>query len=152
MKGSLLGKFTYLFCFMAGVLVGYGIVTLTNTKENIGNTKDNTLLREAGDSVFFVENKEEIKQPEFVLLPSTQTQASKEDTAALQPTSKPISLIEPSPISIYNSTSAEAPTIESMKTSVVSAAVSTITPIPKVTAAPAMKEDNTDISKDKLPS
>ena len=45
-RGSLLGKFLYLFCAVAGVLVGYGIVTWNGAKENIDNTKDNTLIRE----------------------------------------------------------------------------------------------------------
>ena len=54
MKGSL-WKFTYLFCATAGILAGYGISALIDGKENKPNinTKDNTLVREAGDSVFF---------------------------------------------------------------------------------------------------
>ena len=55
MKGSLLWKLMYIFCALAGLLAGYGIFTLTGQKEIEPNeiTKDNTLVREAGDSVFF---------------------------------------------------------------------------------------------------
>lgn len=119
MKGSLLGKFLYLFCAMAGVLVGYGIVTWNAAKENIDNTKDNTLIREAEDSVFFVEENEKIKQPENSAfqtqdamhqesvsseLPyATQTAVDSEifSMAQTPPSSEP-ALISTSPLSLQN--------------------------------------------------
>ena len=70
MKGSLLRKSMYLFCAMAGMLAGYGIVTFHTAKENIDNTKDNTLIRENGDSVFFAEENVETKQLEILIMPT----------------------------------------------------------------------------------
>ena len=61
MKGSI-WKLMYLFCAMAGILAGYGIFTLTGTK-------DNTLVREDGNSVFFYEETEHSKQPEASVTP-----------------------------------------------------------------------------------
>ena len=54
MKGSFLWKLAYVFCALAGILAGYGIVSLTSAGEK-DITKDSTLVREAGDSVFFDE-------------------------------------------------------------------------------------------------
>ena len=60
MKGSLFWRFAYLCCALTGILAGYGMFSLTGVKENredIG-TKDNTLVRETGDGVFFDEEGE----------------------------------------------------------------------------------------------
>lgn len=55
MKGSLLWKLMYLFCALTGCLAGYGIFYLANGQDIKPNTitKDNTLVRESGDGVFF---------------------------------------------------------------------------------------------------
>lgn len=55
MKGSMLWKLGYVFCALAGLLAGYGIFTLTSSDEVKPNaiTKDNTLVRESENSVFF---------------------------------------------------------------------------------------------------
>ena len=66
MKGSLLWKLMYVFCALAGCLAGCGIVSLTGSGEHNPNTitKDNTLVREYGDGVFFVERKTEVPSGE----------------------------------------------------------------------------------------
>ena len=56
MKGSFLWKLAYVFCALAGILAGYGIVSLTSAGEK-DITKDNTLVREAGDSVFLMKEQ-----------------------------------------------------------------------------------------------
>lgn len=73
MKGSLLWKFMYLFCAMAGILAGYGVFSLTTGKDNPSDvgTKDNTPVREVGDGVFFDAEKKdspgsEISGPAYV--------------------------------------------------------------------------------------
>jgi len=73
MKGSLFWKFAYLCCALTGILAGYGVFSLTGVKENredIG-TKDNTLVRESGDSVFFDEEAEITVPPVTVTVTTT---------------------------------------------------------------------------------
>ena len=55
MKGSLFWKFMYVCCAFAGMLAGYGVFSLTGVQDNKENihTKDNTLLRESEEGVFF---------------------------------------------------------------------------------------------------
>lgn len=61
MKGSFLWKLAYVICALAGVLAGYGILSLTGvqTDKQNSNTKDSTLIRESGDSVLFDEKNQE---------------------------------------------------------------------------------------------
>lgn len=91
MKGSFLWKLMYVFCALAGILAGYGVVSLVHA-EDINpntNTKDNTLVREAGDSVFFDEETEEPQEKTQVAEPAklppslepTPTEAVQERTA-----------------------------------------------------------------------
>ena len=63
MKGSFLWKLMWLFCALAGCLTGYGIFYLTGTEElQLKNSaKDNTLVQEFMDGVFFDRNKEDEK-------------------------------------------------------------------------------------------
>ncbi|MBQ7862937.1 MAG: S-layer homology domain-containing protein [Lachnospiraceae bacterium] len=97
MKGSLLWKFMYLFCAMAGILAGYGVFTLAGAKENTEPTKDNTLVRDAGDSVFFDAEKEDMPEPE-ISEPPIVTVAP---TATVAPaTPAPTATISPKPTEI----------------------------------------------------
>lgn len=61
MKGSMLWRVIYIFCALAGCLTGYGVFRLANTEEVKPNTnsKDNTLVQKAEDSVFFDGEKQE---------------------------------------------------------------------------------------------
>lgn len=63
MKGSFLWKLMWLFCALAGCLAGYGIFYLTGTEEMQWNkdAKDNTLVQEFMDGVFFSRSKEDGK-------------------------------------------------------------------------------------------
>lgn len=72
MKGSMLWKLMYLFCALAGILAGYGIFTLAGAEEIEPNTitKDNTLVRESDDSVFFDGIKEEPVMPTVTSSPT----------------------------------------------------------------------------------
>jgi len=65
MKGSMFWKFAYLCCALTGILAGYGIASLTEANES-RSTKDNTLVREAGDSVFF-DTEQEAEVPAKIL-------------------------------------------------------------------------------------
>ena len=140
MKGSLLWKFMYLFCAMAGILAGYGIFALTTGKENIFNTdtKDNTLVREAGDSVFF--DKEEVQKPVISEPPSvTQKPVGSEvhsPTPALMPSATPI-LLSPTPVLLPPT---KVPVLPE------------ITEVPTVSIVPGYTEDDIAVSEDKLPS
>ena len=72
MKGSMLWKLMYVFCALAGCLAGYGIFTLAgqeDIKPNT-NTKDNTLVRESGDSVFFDGISENVIMPSATMSPT----------------------------------------------------------------------------------
>lgn len=55
MKGSFLWKLMWLLCILTGILAGYGIFRITDAQEIKPNTqtKDNTLLQNNEDSVFF---------------------------------------------------------------------------------------------------
>jgi len=61
MKGTMGWKLGYAVCALTGCLAGYGIFTVSGTAEikHNNNTKDNTLVLESGDSVFFDAEKEE---------------------------------------------------------------------------------------------
>ena len=108
MKGSLLWKLMYIFCALAGLLAGYGIFTLTGQKEIEPNeiTKDNTLLREAGDSVFFDKEEEVIKESELpeesptVEIPSPTVEPPKSTMPSVTPEpAEPVNVLpkEPEP-------------------------------------------------------
>ena len=155
MKRSLFGIFMYLFCAVTGVLLGYGIVTFTSAKENIENTKDNTLVREAGDSVFFIEqtvdSSEEflseqvsvISEPPFI----TQT-PDLSDVTLSQNIS--VSILPSSTQTKASSENIVAPTLVPN-----AAATSTAASEPSVlpiTPIPSAEEKNTDSSEQKLPS
>lgn len=129
MRGSL-WKFMYLFCVMAGILAGYGVSALIGGKENKANiiTKDNTLVREAGDSVFF-DGEEVSPVPKQEFLPQEPV------VAAVPSITQPTVSAIPSPI-IPTSTlipPTQAP------------AVPTVTVVPPATVIP-------NVSEDKLPS
>lgn len=144
MKGSLLWKFMYLFCAMAGILAGYGVFTLTSSdgaKPNTG-TKDNTLVREAGDSVFFDEEEARkkhsvVQAPMEAVLPSVTmapgapvpTEKAKV-TDVLQPTLVPEEISATPMVTILPKP----------------------TEIPAVTVSPEVAETPADVSEDKLPS
>ncbi|MBP3579380.1 MAG: hypothetical protein J6K15_14860 [Lachnospiraceae bacterium] len=137
MKGSLLWKFMYLFCAMAGILAGYGVFTLINSDGAKPNTitKDNTLVREAGDSVFFDAEEEKIKQPEVSESP-TQESITQEPAIAVIPSLTPE--VVPHKITV----------------------TPTVTPVPVVTQVPAgsfhdsgtSSTDTSEIPLDRLPS
>lgn len=134
MKGSL-WKFMYLFCAMAGILAGCGIFALTNVQENNSNmdTKDNTLVRKSGDSVFFDET--EVERPIVITVPPSVTPAPVSfELPSLPPTQ---ALPQPTQVS-------------SQPTQIPSWQEVSITP--EVTVIPDVKEDNTGVSEDKLPS
>ena len=151
MKGSLSGKFLYLFCAIAGVLAGYGMVTLTNTKENIDNTKDNTLIRESEDSVFFVEKNEREKQSENSMLPK-QDIIAQESEILESPFVTQMPSVTSSNMSV--STLSQKPQTEAQDWPEASTPnpILTVTPLPKATITPVITKDTTHISEDKLPS
>ena len=101
MKRSLLWKLMYLFCALTGIMAGYGILVLTGADENNPNTntKDNTLVRESGDSVFFDGgNRQEptvTKVPENVVTVPSGTPAVKLPTPTPTFTPEPTSVPEP---------------------------------------------------------
>ncbi len=72
MKGSILWKLMYVFCALAGFLAGYGIFILAGSEEIEPNTstKDNTLVRESDDSVFFDGISEEFFIPSVTVSPT----------------------------------------------------------------------------------
>lgn len=95
MKGSFLWKLMYVFCALAGVLAGYGVFSLANAddiKPNV-NTKDSTLVRESGDSVFF-DGEKEVGQK--TSLESTSISQDTESPKVL-PTSEPTVTPTPTP-------------------------------------------------------
>ena len=145
MKGSLLWKFMYLFCAMAGMLAGYGVFTLTSSdsvKQNT-NTKDNTLVREAGDSVFFDKDEETQKQHSIVQTP-------------VEPVLPPVTAApgEPSPTEKDKVVEFPQPTLVPAETLVVPMVTMSPMPteIPSVTVSPEVTEAPADVSEDKLPS
>ena len=135
MKGSMFWKFMYLFCAMAGILAGYGIFTLTGTK-------DNTLVREAGDSVFFDADEEKTKQPEISESP-TQESIIQEPVIAVIPSPAPKADVP-------------APTKHPGNATVTPSA----TPVPVVTLPPVVSNNVSELpgtegeeaSEDKLPT
>ena len=144
MKGSLLWKFMYLFCAMAGMLAGYGVFTLTSSdsvKQNT-NTKDNTLVREAGDSVFFDEEE-----------------AQKQHSIAQTPVDvvlPPVTVAPGAPVPTEKAkvTDLPQPTLVPVEISVTPMVTMSPTPteIPSVTISPEVTEAPADVSEDKLPS
>jgi len=137
MKGSLLWKLAYVFCALAGLLVGYGIFSLS--KENAGelnnSTKDNTLIRESGDSVFFDEEKEENQRMEVVLTPTTLP----------IPTAEPVLMLPtPTILPIPEVTSALQPVAEPTKTPAAAETQSSSKPNPEA--------DTREVGGDVLPS
>ena len=74
MKGSVFGKWLYMVCALAGCLAGAWIFTAADAKEIQPNTitKDNTLLRESEDSVFFDVSKEVTPVPTKTPAPTEQ--------------------------------------------------------------------------------
>ena len=142
MKGSLLWKFMYLFCAMAGILTGYGVFTLASAKENTEPTKDNTLVRDAGDSVFFdaegTQKQHSIAQtPVDVVLPLvTVTQSAPIPTEKAKVVELPQPTFAPVEISVV-------PTVTMSPKP---------TEIPAVTVYPEVAETPADVSEDKLPS
>jgi len=144
MKGSLLWKFMYLFCAMAGILAGYGVFTLTNSdgaKQNT-NTKDNTLVRKAGDSVFFDADEEKTEQPEI-------SESSTQESITQEPVLAVIPSLAPNP-------DVPVPTKHPGNATVLPSA----TPSPKVSLPPVVSyniselpgTEGMDASEDKLPS
>lgn len=71
MKGTMWYRLGYLGCALAGCLTGVGLFALVDTNEVKQNTttKDNTLVREVEDSVFFVEERKEQEQVTLLELP-----------------------------------------------------------------------------------
>lgn len=130
MRGSL-WKFMYLFCVMAGILAGYGVSALISGKENKANiiTKDNTLVREAGDSVFFDGEGEKPKQAEVSPVPKPEFLPQEPAVAAVPSITQPPVSASPSPIT-------PTPTLLPLTPSPV---------VPSVTVIP-------NVSEDKLPS
>ena len=87
MKGSSLWKAIYVFCAMAGVLTGYECDRLLDSQKDRAETKDNTLIREIDDSVFFSNNyaepedteKTEIEKETGILVAGRQEQPEGEE-------------------------------------------------------------------------
>lgn len=107
MKGSILWKLAYVFCALTGILAGYGVFSLIDANENRQDsiTKDNTLVREGGDSVFFdegatyAENKEkqvEEEIPQFTVSPMP--------TVTSAPTLTPIPVATETPETVISPT------------------------------------------------
>lgn len=135
MKGSLLWRLMYLLCALAGVLAGYGIVAVTGRTgaEPEKITKDNTLVREAGDSVFFAEEG---------------NAGNQEPAVTQQPAKTELSPVTPAP-DIPAPAEQPAPTQIPLALPSVTPAAVTQTPLrPSPTGTPAPAE----VSEDKLPS
>ena len=100
MRGSLLWRLMYLFCAMAGILAGYGIFALTDSKEdNFNNsTKDNTLVREAGDSVFFDDGTEGEVPSVLTNTPAPTAVPSPAGTPTGTPVPSPTATLTPTPV------------------------------------------------------
>lgn len=131
MKGSL-WKFTYLFCATAGILAGYGISALIDGKENKPNitTKDNTLVREAGDGVFFDEIEEKTNQtgiPAQLSVPSATPYLTQTPVLPKPTMPQPTKVVPP-------------PEAEQKPA------------VPTVTDVPVLTEDITNPPEDRLPS
>lgn len=172
MKGSLLGKSLYLFCAIAGIVAGYGIVTWNGTKENIDNTKDNTLLRENEDSVFFVEENEKEKQEELSELSKKEEVSMDSVTSKVNsevqipivleaisssvPQTSSQTIVTPHITSIIEQVPAAVPITESKISStekmLLSNTMLTVVPAAEQTEKAETSEDNTDIFENGLPS
>ncbi len=144
MKGSLLWKFMYLFCAMAGILAGYGVFTLTSSDGAKPNmiTKDNTLVREAGDGVFFDE-EETRKKHSVVQVP-------------LEAVLPPVTMAPGAPVPTEKAkvTDVLQPTLvpEEISATPMVTILPKPTEIPAVTVSPEVAEAPADVSEDKLPS
>lgn len=113
MKGTMLWRLGYLCCALAGCLAGYGIVALTDADDIKPNTitKDNTLVREADDSVFFDAEKAEI--PVVTVIP----EEPGETDAAISEVMPAPARVVPAPTAIPAVTPTEAPTPELQRSS-----------------------------------
>jgi len=116
MKGSFLWKLAYVFCALAGILAGYGIVSLAGAKEYKPDsiTKDSTLSPDSRTNVFFNE------EPDIPVQTATPvpTLAS---TATPIPTAAPTETQAPSPIPESIEILPEAPEITLIPEEIVSA-------------------------------
>ena len=137
MKGNMFWKFAYLCCALTGILAGYGIVSLAGVKEN-RDTKDSTLVREAGDSVFF-DTEQELTVPVPTVI------------RAAEPEILPTETFTPTPVPTPAVTPAEtiAPT-EIPQSFDVLPEVPEITLIPEETASGGQEE--VAVPEEKLPS
>jgi len=99
MKGSLLWKLAYIFCALAGVLAGYGVFKLSSSSNIKPDTftKDSTLVREAGDSVFFGE--ESMSPAPTISLTATPAPEAK-PTPTSVPTEEPTPTEVPVPVEV----------------------------------------------------
>ena len=144
MKGSLLWKLMYLFCAAAGILAGYGIFALTDAKEHTEYTKDSTLVRDAGDSVFFMGEEEmvtSVPTPSPALATPTilPPEAEAEETTAK--------------VAELTATSVATPAVTPTVTPVMEpTATPTVTPVMEPTATPVPAAKSPEASADKLPS
>jgi len=144
MKGSLLWKFMYLFCAMAGILAGYGVFTLTSSDGAKPNmiTKDNTLVREAGDGVFF--DEEETRKKHSVV------------QAPVEAILPPVTMAPGAPVPTEKAkvTDVLQPTLvpEEISATPMVTILPKPTEIPAVTVSPEVAETPADVSEDKLPS
>lgn len=125
MKGSFLWKFAYVLCALAGCLAGYGIIHLTSNAEikPDRNTKDNTLVRDAENSVFFDAEMQEKTEPVPTAVP----------TITVAPTVRPVRTEKP-----------VVPVLSNQEETVIA------TPTPEsVPPLPAMPTEPTELSQDK---
>lgn len=106
MKGSRFWKFGYVLCALAGLLVGYGVFTLASDDEVKPNTitKDNTLVRESGDGVFFDRERQGTEAditmaPVVTETPATPQRPEPTPEESIHPTSTPGISMAPQEIS-----------------------------------------------------
>ena len=96
MMGNFKWILVYIFCAFAGILTGCGISYLTRQQNMEFNksTKDNTLVRESGDSVFFDEEKKEVTEGENSS-EAEELERMFQIAATIYPEPTPIIILEP---------------------------------------------------------
>ncbi len=135
MKGSFLWKLAYVFFALAGCLAGYGVFTLTGNDDIKPNTitKDNTLVREAENSVFFDAEMQEETEPVPTEVP----------TVTVAPTVRSVRTVKPTVPVAPNQEETVIPTPKP----------ESVTPLPAMPAEPAeLSQDKPEAVSEQMPS